>query len=177
MSFAEGARKKFENHLWYLSESLVPLALYSDNLDLAQKQQLKTTMMKFKGLSPSAKQEMPFSSTLGKKTLKDFVGRDSWTLFQILDLDSSFLEHLATKLETSESYQKGKHVVSNLPEVNNAAERALGLAADTNSETALKSENELQDLYKVIRGAREMLRTKASSDETVTKKIASCCKL
>ena len=87
-----------------------------------------------------------------------------------MDLDSGFLEHPATKWGTLESYQKGKHVVSNLPVVNDAAESAQGLAADTNTTTALKSENELQDLYKVIRGAREMLRTKASSDETVTKK-------
>ena len=74
-----------------------------------------------------------------------------------------------SKWETSESYQKGKHVVSNLPVVNDAAEIALGLAADTNTKTAPKSENELQDLYKVIRRARKMLRTKASSNETVTK--------
>ena len=168
LSFVEGARKKIENHLWYLSERLVPLALYSDNLDLTQKH--KTTMMKFKGLSPFAKQEMPFSSTLGKKALKDFVGRDSWTLFQLLDLDSSFLEHPATKWETSESYQKGKHVASNLPVANDAAERALGLATITNTKTAPKSENELQDLYKVNCGVREMLRTKASPVETVTKK-------
>ena len=81
-----------------------------------------------------------------KKALKDFVGRDSWTLFHLLDLDSGFFEHPATKWETSESYQKGKHVVSNLPVVNDAAERALGLAADTNTKTAPKSENKLQDL-------------------------------
>ena len=69
-SFVKGARKKFENHIWYLSERLVPPALYSDNLDLTPKQQLRTTMMKFKNLSPSAKQKMPFSITLGKEPLK-----------------------------------------------------------------------------------------------------------
>ena len=37
LSFVEGARKKFENHLCCLSERLVPLTLYSDNLDLTQK--------------------------------------------------------------------------------------------------------------------------------------------
>ena len=80
-------------------------------------------MMKFKDLSsPFAKQEMRFSSTLEEKALKDFVGQDSWTLFQFLDLDSGFLEHPATKWKTLECYQKGKHVVSNLPVVNDAAE-------------------------------------------------------
>ena len=127
-------------------------------------------MMMFKDLSPSAKQEMPFSNTLEEKALKDFVGRDSWTLFQFLDLDSAFLEHPVTKWKTLESYQKRKHVVYNLPVVNDAAERAFGLAADTNTKTAPESENELKDLHKVIPGAREKLRTKATSNETVTKK-------
>ena len=63
-------------------------------------------MMKFKGLSTSAKQEILFATTLGKKTLKDFVGRDSWILFQLMDLDSIFLVHPATKWKTLESYQK-----------------------------------------------------------------------
>ena len=54
--------------------------------------------------------------------------------------------------------------------VNNAVEKALGLAADTNTKTAPKSENELQGLYKVIREAREKLRTQSTSDETVPKK-------
>ena len=66
-------------------------------------------------------------------------------------------------------YQQRKHVASNLPEVNDAAERALGLAADTITKTAPKGENELQDLYKVIREAREKLRSKTTSNEAVTK--------
>ena len=95
--------------------------------------------------------------------------RGNWTLFQLLNLDSGFLKHPATKWETLESYRKGKHGVFNLPVVNNAVERAPGIAADANIKTAPESENELQDLYKVIRGARKQLRTKATSDETVTK--------
>ena len=55
-------------------------------------------------------------------------------------------------------------------------ERALSLAADTNTKTAPESENKLQDLCEVIRGTREKLRTKATSDDC-HKKITSCCKL
>ena len=40
---------------------------------------------------------------------------------------------------------------------------------DANIKTAPESENKLQDWYKVIHGARKQLRTKATSDETVTK--------
>ena len=113
---------------------------------------------------------MPFFITLGNKALKDFEGRDSRILFQLLNLDFDFLEHPTTKWETLKSYQKEKRIVSNLPVVNGAVERVLDLAADTNTKTAPESENKLQDLYKVIRGASEKLRTNATSDETVTKK-------
>ena len=65
--------------------------------------------------------------------------------------------------------REGKHVVSNLPVVNNAIERAPGLAADANIKTNPESENELQNLFKVIRRAHKQLRTKAISDKTVTK--------
>ena len=68
----------------------------------------------------------------------------------------------------------GKHwkaieKVFNLPVVNNAVERAPGIAADANIKTAPERANKPQDLYKVIRGARKLLRTKATSNETVTK--------
>ena len=85
-------------------------------------------------------------------------------------MDSGFLEHPATKWETLKSYQKGKHVASDLLVVNNAVEKVLGLAADNSTKTVPKSENELQDLYTVICGARERLRTKATLDKTVPKK-------
>ena len=92
--------------------------------------------MKFKGLSPSASRKFLFLASL-KKALKDFGGQNSWTLLQLLDLDSGFLEHPAKKWETLESYQIGKHVVYNLPVVNDAAERALGLAADHQHQNCL----------------------------------------
>ena len=168
-SFVERARKKFENHLWCLSIRLVPPALYSGSLDLTRKQQLRTTMMKFKGLSPSAKQEMSFSITFEKNPQRFCRARK---LENISTFRCRFWFSLApaTKWLTMESYQKGKHVVSNLPVVNDAVERALGSAKDTNTKTAPESKNERQDLYKVIRGARGVLRTKTTSEKTVPKK-------
>ena len=170
LSLVVRAREIFENHLWYLSERLIPFSLFSDNLDVAEKQQLRKTMMKFENSLPFAKQEMPFSSNLGRKTLKDFVGQDSWAIFQLLDSDSSFLKQPATKWETLESYQHAKKAISNLPVVNDAAERAFGLATETNTKAAPKSEEKLQALYQVIRGVREKLRATATSTEYVTKK-------
>ena len=73
------------------------------------------------------------------------------------------------KMETLESYQHAKKAISNLPVVNAAAERALGLATETNTKAAPKSEEKLQALYQVIRGVREKLRATATSTKYVTK--------
>ena len=54
--------------------------------------------------------------------------------------------------------------------VNDAAERVLGLATDCNTKTAPKSEVQLQALYKVVKGTRDVLRKAATSQEYVTKR-------
>ena len=141
-SFVVGARKKFENHLWYLSERLVPLSLFSNNLHVAEKQQLRKTMIKFENATPSAKQEMLQCSSFGTKKLRK----------NSKNLDYSFLKQPVATWEEIESYQKGKQVICNLPTVNDAAERVLGIATDTNTKTTPTSKEELQALYKVIRG-------------------------
>ena len=57
-----------------------------------------------------------------------------------------------------------------MPVVNDAAERTLGLATDKNTKEAPRNENDLQDLYKVVKGVREKFTSLATSAETVTKK-------
>ena len=98
---------------------------------------------------------MPYSTNLCGKSLKDFIGQDSWALFDLLSIDSTFIKLPAIKWKTVESSQNAKEAVSNLHVVNVAAERALGLATTiNNARTAPKNEEELQALYKVIRGVR-----------------------
>ena len=75
---------------------------------------------------------------------------------------------------TSDSYCHGKEVFAKLPGINDAAERALGLATDINTKTAPKSEIQLQALYKVVKGMREKLQKLATSTtELVTKRALS----
>ncbi|KAG0717293.1 hypothetical protein GWK47_054746 [Chionoecetes opilio] len=116
------------------------------------------------------KQEMPASHQLGSKALKDFIGHDSWSMFELLGIDSSFVKLPVAQWTTSDNYRHGKKVVANLPVVNDAAERALGLATDLNTNKAPKSEEQLQALYRVVKGVREKLHGLATSTEVVTKK-------
>lgn len=46
---AEAALLTLENHLWYLSEELTPLSLFSDKVDATQKTRIAKRIMKHKG--------------------------------------------------------------------------------------------------------------------------------
>ncbi|KAG0722932.1 hypothetical protein GWK47_043585 [Chionoecetes opilio] len=116
------------------------------------------------------KAEANISKDPMNKALKDFIGHDSWSMFELLGIDSSFVKLPVAQWTTSDNYRHGKKVVANLPVVNDAAERALGLATDLNTNKAPKSEEQLQALYRVVKGVREKLHGLATSTEVVTKK-------
>ncbi|KAG0719803.1 hypothetical protein GWK47_049718 [Chionoecetes opilio] len=88
------------------------------------------------------------------------------SLLQLASLSSSPLHNGPPRT----NYRHGKKVVANLPVVNDAAERALGLATDLNTNKAPKSEEQLQALCRVVKGVREKLHGLATSTEVVTKK-------
>ncbi|KAG0724164.1 hypothetical protein GWK47_041208 [Chionoecetes opilio] len=67
-------------------------------------------------------------------------------------LCTPFVKLPVAQWTTSDNYRHGKKVVANLPVVNDAAERALGLATDLNTNKAPKSEEQLQALYRVCEG-------------------------
>ena len=69
------AREKFENHLWYLSERLVFLSLFSDNVTISEKQLLRRAMIKYQGKFGNVKQKMTVSANLGQKSLKKKSGK------------------------------------------------------------------------------------------------------
>ena len=115
-------------------------------------------------------QEMPHSANLNSKFLNDFIGHDSWTMFKLLGIDSSFVKCPVREWEESSSYLHGKQILSNLPVVNDAAERALGIATNMNTKTAPKSNDQRQDIYKIVKGLQEKLGNVATSTERVTKK-------
>ena len=118
----------------------------------------------------STVQKVPYSKNLAKKQLKDFVGSDSWTMFELLEINSSFLNDPVSEWNNCDSYLHGKDVLSNLPVVNDAAERALGLATEMNTNRAPKSKDQKQDRYKVVKAVREQLNETKTSVEIVTKK-------
>ena len=169
LSLVSGARQKLEKHFGYLSERLVVLAIFSDHVSLPDKRKMQQALLKYQP-AVSNVQQVPYSKDLAKKQLKDFIGSDSWTMFNLLKISSSFVNNPIQEWDTCDSYVHGKEVLSNLPVVNDAAERALGLATEMNTNRAPKSKDQKQNRYKVVKAVRDQLNKIATSVETVTKK-------
>ena len=163
------ARMKLERHMWYLSERLVPFALFSDHVTHSDKKKIKEALLDFSPIA-NTHQMMPYSENFGVKLLKDFIGSDSWTMFKLLGINSSFLNNPVSEWSKTDAYLHGKNVLSNLPVVNDAAIRYLGLATEMNTKEAPKSEERKEERFKVVKYARQKLNKLATSAETVTKR-------
>ena len=71
------------------------------------------------------------------------------------------------------SYNLIRERVSNLPTVNDAAERDLGLLTEFHSKTSPQNEEQKQYLFKVVKELRAQQGDLATSSERVTKKTIS----
>ena len=126
-----------------------------------------------------------------KYQISDFVGPDSWTFLYLMTSNScptpfsesdpcsynsidipsplSFLNHGPSKWNQLDSYIEMKSSVLDLPVVNDAAERALGLLTEFHTNTAPKDEEQKQFVYKVVKEMRQIQSQSATGSERVTK--------
>lgn len=158
---ALAAEKAFRNHLWYLTQELVPLAIFSTSLNCNQKENLRKALidsdthsgMNFSNRYGSSfgKPKFPSFSRVPSE-LTAFVGPDSMMCFKILQLDTSFLHMPVTMWSITESYLKAETVVNNLKVVNDAAERGVKLGSDFIS--AAKIEENYQNILQVVENDR-----------------------
>ena len=73
-------------------------------------------------------------------TLRSLIGPDSWYLFQLLNIDTSFFNEPVKEWNSCEAYLYSKNIVRRLNVVNDCAERSVKIASDF-AETAKTSSN------------------------------------
>ena len=99
-TIAKAALDKLKLHTWYLSERLVVLALFSNVVDNHTKETMRCALLKYKKHQPQHKeQQRPECSSFSNKYLKDFVGHDSYRLFDLLNLNKNFFKHTSIRVE------------------------------------------------------------------------------
>ena len=85
---------------------------------------------------------MPICQKFSSMKLKQFVGSDSWTLFNLIGVDPNFLHVPVSEWPTNENYKKIFDFVKNLSVVNDSAERALGLLTEFHMDKITRSKEQ-----------------------------------
>ena len=148
--------KVFKNHLWYITEELVPLAFFSKGLsdtikgDTAARSQMFTALKRFEKRRGAGYGKPCFPAEISSSTsLKDLIGPDSLGFFRILGIDPSFLATPVENWKGNLQYQQAEKTVKHLRVVNDSAERGVKLGMDYLS--AAKLEDRYQDVLQVCK--------------------------
>jgi hypothetical protein len=148
---------KLKGHLWYLSEDLVCLSLFSKLVSLEDKRAMTSALAKPETKKDLRKVNCKTIQSFQEKQLHDFVTRRSLNLFTALKIDTIFLqEDPAGWNEHCASYVDGRSKVTALLLINDCAERAVKLASDFNM-TLTKDESQQQLVFQVIEHHRQMI--------------------
>lgn len=144
--------KKITNHLWYLSEINVCLALFDDTVDnnvkkamLANfsKQSDGKNMKRVKKFNPNSK-------------LQDFVSNQSLIFFKIFNVNPDILlKEDPSNWSSNVEYMQVREKCNSLCVINDPAERALGLAGDLN-EYGPTSEPEKHEMILAVAKNRKL---------------------
>ena len=163
---ASVAEKKMRMHLWYLSEDLAALPLFSDDVSDDDKGAIVSALQKEplpEDLRRLAPNQIPQFQNL---SVVQFVTRRSLNLFEALRLPQEFLAAAVNTWTERADYSAAQKTVHALKVVNDYAERAVRLATDF-SEVLTKSDEQRQLLYQVIEHHRKLLPTSPTKRQLI----------
>ena len=147
-------------HTWYLTEDLIPLALFDEDVPL----ETRNTLAKNISMLPSVEVEnkKPVLPTLNKKSwTTDFVGTRSTLIFSLLEVPHSFLND--PEWTERQEYREASSSLQKLTPLNDSSERALALATRLNSNIT-RNEESYQELVHVVEEHRKKYGLKTKED-------------
>ena len=155
---SEAALSKFSQHLWYLTEEIVVLSIFDDEVDEQTKRNIVANLQResfcnFEKRYVPSKEEM--SVSIYEKSLSDFVSQKSKDLFSRLKIDSSFLQENVSSWEENAAFVEAKKKVFSLKAVNDTAERAVKLMQDFHG-LITADEEQKQFLLRCVQEHRKM---------------------
>jgi hypothetical protein len=161
-----------ESHLWYLDETLIPLALLDQGISVAEREDV--AKMLFSKPVPEFfrhSEKLNLLKTLNfnlekPPSIAQLVGENSWFIFSLLNLtklnDKLWLNSPAPLWEYIEQFKIFSQFVSNLAVVNDVSERSIKVVSDFVNN--VHNEDDCQELLLAIHQRRENL-NKAKTKE------------
>lgn len=168
----EIVKNAFKSHLWYLSDELVGLSLFSKQVSIEDKVAIVEKMK-----CEPADRKVRGNSTLltNQAVLADFASKRSMQLFEKLSINSSFLAKHPNEWSNDEEYCIGKRIINNLKVVNDVAERGVKLFEEFNK-LLTYDEEEKQLLLQVVEANRKVVPTQTTKQAVVNSLKASSSK-
>ncbi|KAK3931644.1 Adenine deaminase [Frankliniella fusca] len=147
---ATAALRKFEGAMWYLSDRLIPLALFDQEVPEREKDLIARAILESQKQPSKKNNRWRRSPTdIGDSTcLADLVTVDSKAFFKIMNLQIDFLSIPARMWTENKFYLEAKNVVDNLSVTNEISERAVAVANEFKN--LCKLEENYQNLLLVV---------------------------
>lgn len=147
IQIANAALTAHKRHLWYLSDELVVLSLFSDKVSNRDKSNMIARM------TPNVEERTANSikhsgeiNDIQNIELHHFISPRSRFLFERLELDVDFLNENPEDWNEMDTFRNAKQEVLDLiPVVNDSAERAIQLGSTAITNQRVQSEKRLQE--------------------------------
>jgi len=147
------ALKKLAGQLWFLSEELVGLALFDDEVDNEIKNKMVLAMKQKENGNPLKRATID-SRHVQHMTLEDFASKNSHNLFKNMQLPDDFLEFPAHQWKHQPSFTAAKTFISSMAITNDHAERGIALIENFSGHFT-KDEEQLQFALRVVADHRK----------------------
>lgn len=170
---AEAILQVFSRHLWYLSESLVGLSFFNNNISLEEKR-IMVSALKKPGYDENPKKAVINKQRANQLDLSDFISENTLHFFNAVCDKSSdvsaqeFLEINPKDWHTNNSYLRVKLKVDEMLIVNDVAERAIAMVSTFNDKLT-KNEDEKQLLFQVVEHYRNEFPNKMTKLQMMNK--------
>ena len=157
---------KMRLHLWYLSEDLAAVTLFSPDASNEEKEAIVNALQREP--FPEDVRRLAPNNIVHFKGLSvaQFVTSRSLNLFQALGLSQQFLTSPVATWSDQPDYVAASKIVHALKVVNDCAERAVKLATDFN-EVLTKNDDQRQLLYQVVEHHRKLVPTNATKQQLI----------
>lgn len=157
---SEAASKALKRHLWYLNGDLVMLCLFSSNVSTEDKILMVDELFKIdkynreRVTNASKRLSEQEIGKVHEKSLHNFVNKNSWRIFEALNIQDDFLHSSPSEWKKFESYRDGERKVKCLKIINDCAERGVALISEYN-QLITKDEEQKQFLLQVVEAHRK----------------------
>lgn len=153
---SRNVQEKMCSHLWYLSEELIPLAIFDSGLPNRVRRSIADSIRYNVSKQKYGKRLLMSPEDIASTSLSKLGNQNSHKFFKILGIEPKFLDLPVKVWETNEQYQMGKSLVESLTVTNDHAERAVKLMQDYNNYIT-RSEENYQDLLICVSEHRKTL--------------------